>query len=392
MAKTQDTYDPNWSFFIGLAFVQAIEEFEHLLPSDLVDEMVTSTYRAARHLMTRVGLDGDNLVTAYSNPALSRALIVEWVGNRINDQNLTDAGAQYGQDLYDLFTADGYNTLGEYNVPSESMYGTVLTPSLLRYRCSRSLPMDPTCSFRIQTPPVRKIHSAKPLGRYRRALQLVSRPVDPTDPSNLKNFVGPYDRVYHRNSLIDNNIITIFFWMLLGRDVSPVAPIGQGSTMYDLRQGACFALVGQTLRDTLDPSINQKLVTPVGSDERDFTRYIRDSLDNNATRVNTAWVAENIMAGGQQVAETKNRGSQFTPMILHWKSGDTMDKNRPFVSFFQLVDTCPTVNATVTPGHISISYANTTLKGSDVFQFLIGDIPAPFYAANKIVSGHWVYS
>jgi hypothetical protein len=41
--------------------------------------------------------------------------------------------------------------------------------------------------------------------------------------------VGPYDRVYHRNMLIDDNIISIFFWMLLGRDVSPVAPIGTDS-------------------------------------------------------------------------------------------------------------------------------------------------------------------
>jgi hypothetical protein len=103
---------------VGSAFVQAISEFEHLLPADVVEAMVDSTYKAARHLMTRVGYDGDNLVTAYSNPAIGRALIVEWVGHRLNDQNLTDAGNQYAQDVYDLFTADGHNTLGEYNSPS----------------------------------------------------------------------------------------------------------------------------------------------------------------------------------------------------------------------------------------------------------------------------------
>jgi len=32
---------------------------------------------------------------------------------------LTSAGEQYGKDIYDLFTADGYYTLGEYNAPSE---------------------------------------------------------------------------------------------------------------------------------------------------------------------------------------------------------------------------------------------------------------------------------
>jgi hypothetical protein len=116
----QGSYDPNWAFFIGTQFVQIVEEFEHLLPEDLVDEMVDSTYKAARNLMTRVGYDGDNLVTAYSNPAIGRALLVEWVGERIGDQNLTDAGAQYARDIYNLFTAEGFNTLGEYNVPSTS--------------------------------------------------------------------------------------------------------------------------------------------------------------------------------------------------------------------------------------------------------------------------------
>lgn len=197
--------------------------------------------------------------------------------------------------------------------------------------------------------------------------------------------VGPYDRVYHRNFLVDDSIVTLFFWLLLGRDKAPVAPIGQGSTIYDLRQGAAFALVGQTLRDHVTTSTVQKLVTPVDQD-RVFTRGIRDSLDNTTTRINTAWVSKNVMAGGQQVAEIYNRGSQFTPMIAHWKSGNTALASRPYVSFFQLYDTSATVNATVAPYHISISYPNTTISGSDRFEYLIGDIPAPYWASGQNVS------
>lgn len=81
--------------------------------------MIDSCYKAARQMMARVGYDGDNLVTAYSNPAIGRAILVSWVGNRIQDANLTAAGEQYARDIYDLFTAEGYNTLGEYNAPSE---------------------------------------------------------------------------------------------------------------------------------------------------------------------------------------------------------------------------------------------------------------------------------
>lgn len=86
---------------------------------ELVERMIDSTYKAARFLATRVGYDGDNLVTSYSNPAIGRALIVEWVGQRIGDWNLTRAGEVYAQEVYDLFTADGHNTLGEYNSPCE---------------------------------------------------------------------------------------------------------------------------------------------------------------------------------------------------------------------------------------------------------------------------------
>lgn len=145
-------------------------------------------------------------------------------------------------------------------------------------------------------------------------------------------------------------------------------------------------MLGQTLRDTLEPSTIDKLVTPVGSDDRLLFKGIRDSLDNDTTRINTAWLSDNIMAGGQQVAELYNRGSQYTPMIAHWKSGNTSLEQRPYVSFFQLYATASTVNATITPCHISVAYPNTTQTGTDVFQYLIGDIPAPYWAAQQQVS------
>lgn len=203
--------------------------------------------------------------------------------------------------------------------------------------------------------------------------------------SNLKNMVGPYDRVYHRNFLYDDSIVTIWFWMLLGRERAPVASLGLLGTQFDLRQGACMALLGQTLRSELNSSIVDRLTEPVGSQDRIILRGIRDSLDNDTTRINTAWMSENVMAGGQQVAEEYNRGNQFAPMIAHWKSGETSVPDRPYVSFFQLFPTASTINATVTPNRISISYPNTTQAGTDVFQFLIGDIPGPYYSSGQMV-------
>lgn len=121
------------------------------------------------------------------------------------------------------------------------------------------------------------------------------------------------------------------------------------------------------------------------TEDRNLTRGIRVSLHNDTTRWNTAWVSPNVMAGGQKVAELYNRGSQFAPMIAHWKSGDTSDAQRPYVSFFQLYATASTIDAVVTPWHISVAYPNTTQAGTDVFQFLIGDIPTPYWAAGNNV-------
>ncbi len=97
--------------------MQIIEEFEHLLPSDLIDQMTSSMYLAARHLMARVGQDGDNLVTAYTKPR-SRPSAFGLLGWRpLGDKNLTAAGDQYAQNILLLVHRDGLNTFGEYNVP-----------------------------------------------------------------------------------------------------------------------------------------------------------------------------------------------------------------------------------------------------------------------------------
>lgn len=175
------SYDPNWAYFVGAQFVQIISEFENLLPADLVEEMVQSMYMAARNLMTRVGYNGDNLVTAYTNPALGRALLVKWVGHRIGDHNLTHAGRQYAQDIYDLFTADGYNTFGEYNAPSKSRLPAndqlLIRFSVLRRGCSHALSMDPARASKLKSSWSRQVHATKALGRYRVTLQLVRKSI-----------------------------------------------------------------------------------------------------------------------------------------------------------------------------------------------------------------------
>jgi hypothetical protein len=123
--------------------------------------------------------------------------------------------------------------------------------------------------------------------------------------------------------LVDDSIISIFFWQLLGRKVAPVAPIGQGSTLYDLRQGAAFALVGQTLRDTVDSSTVEMLTTYIGQgNQRLFEKDVRVSLDNDTTQVNTMWMTDDLMAGGQQVGQDTH-----SKLTQRWQKNTVGDLN-----------------------------------------------------------------
>jgi hypothetical protein len=125
--------------------------------------------------------------------------------------------------------------------------------------------------------------------------------------------------------LVDDSIISIFFWQLLGREVAPVAPLGQASTLYDLRQGAAFALVGQTLRDTVDSSTVGMLTTYIGQgNQRVFEKNIRVSLDNDTTRVSTMWMTDDLMVGGQQVGQCPRSN-----LTKRWQRNTIVDLNSP---------------------------------------------------------------
>jgi hypothetical protein len=53
-----------------------VEEFSNLIGKDLVDKIVHALEVQAVGAMRRNGTDGDNLVAAYTNPGLMRALTV----------------------------------------------------------------------------------------------------------------------------------------------------------------------------------------------------------------------------------------------------------------------------------------------------------------------------
>ena len=77
-----------------------------LIEESLFNATVGDTYRVG-------GVDGDNLYPSYSNPALMRAFVSSYIGNRLNDNNMTTSGYLYAQESLALFNQT--NTLSEFN-------------------------------------------------------------------------------------------------------------------------------------------------------------------------------------------------------------------------------------------------------------------------------------
>lgn len=92
------------------------------------------------------------------------------------------------------------------------------------------------------------------------------------------------------------------------------------------------------------------------------------------------------MVGGQQVAETVNRGEQFVPAIVHW-AADSGHTPFPYGAWFSLYPTASTITAIAGAKSLDISYPNTSQAGTDMFQFMIYGIPPKWNLEGNVVDG-----
>jgi hypothetical protein len=343
--------------------VQIVTEFEHILDPDLVKDIETSLEYDAVGAMRRNGTAPDNLILAYSNPRYMRALNVGWIGARVNNQTFIDFADNEGNQLYELFTKNGANTLGEYNVPTYYGMDSWALASMIKYG-------PPNATFTKYAPYILS--------------ELWADIADHYNPY-LGNLVGPYDRAYTRDMTTHDAVSSLFWWGIFGHDKAPQPPKGELDLNYDAAQGAALALVMSTVENVLTPETKEKLLTPFTT-ERLLNKTIYDDLDSDVSRTATSWLSKPLMIGGQIVNETVNRGKQFTPAIVHWAS-DASHKPYPYIGFFSLYPSASTISAIAGPNTLSISYPNTTGDGTDSFQFMLSGIPPPWNLAGNVVDG-----
>ncbi|KUJ15461.1 uncharacterized protein LY89DRAFT_619393 [Mollisia scopiformis] len=360
-----NTYDPNWREFIGTQLVQVVEEFEELIGPGLVSDIETAMAYDAVGAMRRNGSfpEGDNLILAYSNPRYMRALNVGWIGARLNNQTFIDFGNDQGTMLYELFTKNGANTLGEYNAPTYYGMDMWAMASMAKYG-----PKNATFT-----------ENAKKI------MALVWEDIAEHYNPYLGNMAGPYDRAYTRDMTTHDAVLSMFWWGICGHDKAPTPPKSDLDLNYDVSQGAALALIMDTVASTFSPDVITKLTTPFTT-ERFLNKTIYYDLDTNNSRTATSWLSKPLMIGAQIVSETVNRGQQFTPAIVHWAS-DPSHKPFPYNGFFSLYPTASTISATASSHYLEISYPNTTQDGTDSFQFMLSGIPPPWNLAGNVVDG-----
>jgi hypothetical protein len=357
------TYDANWRAFIGSALVQAIAEFEHLLDPQLVKDLEASLTLAAIGEMRRDGTPPDNLILGYTNPQLMGTMMIGWLGHRLNNQTFIDFANTKGTELYQLFTANGSNTLTEYNCPTYYGEDVFALASAIKYG-PKSTTLTQHATYMLS--------------------HLWEDIADHYNPY-LGNMAGPYDRAYARDMPTKSAILGQFWWGMFGYEKAPVPWKGNDDFRYDLAQGPSLALLMSTVRNVITPEIKKKLFTPLTS-ERLLKKTIREDLATDVLRYADSWMSNELMIGGQTLAEEVNRGKQFTPAIVHWAS-DPSHKPFPYGGWFSLYPTASTITTNVSARSLTISYPNTTQEGTDLFTYMISGIPPPWNLAGNVVDG-----
>ncbi|KAH8665141.1 hypothetical protein BGZ60DRAFT_529482 [Tricladium varicosporioides] len=359
-----NTYDPNWREFVGTQLVQIVEEFSSLIGDSLVTRIIKAMEIQAIGAMRRNGTEGDNLVTAYTNPAVMRALTIGWVGARTQNQTLIDYANTQGEEITQLFK-EGPNTFSEYN--ALTYYGMDI------WALAANLKYGPkNASMTTHAPFLLKELWADIAEHYN---------------AYLGNFVGPYDRANSRDLTQHSAVLPLWFWGLFGYEKAPEPNKMELDLIYDAAQGAALALVMGVVDENINATTRAKLQTPpMATEERFLNKTIRESLYNNTIRTATSWMSQKLMIGGQELAEEVARSKQFVPAIVHW-AADAAHLPFPYNGFFSLYPTATTISAVATKNRLEISYPNTTQAGTSSFQFLLSNIPPAWNLAGNVVDG-----
>ncbi|KAH9908035.1 hypothetical protein F4778DRAFT_720057 [Xylariomycetidae sp. FL2044] len=295
------SWDPNWRGFIGTNLIVIYEEFQSLLPNRTQGLILESLYNCTVGDGYRdTGFGSGLLNPGYTNPSVMRAVQASWVGRKMNDQNMTDYGEDWGRQVIDLY--DLYDTLSEFN--TATYYGVSIYALTM---WAKYLPAD---SVLAQNAP--------------RMIKGVWESIGQFYNANLKNLAGPWDRSYGYDLTQYVGLLSVYIWSLVGKEYAPVYENVYTMAHADDFQYAPLIAVLAPYHDALVPEgVVQKLCHFPGDHLVTASAYAPpvDAVQRNIT----SWLSANLTIGAmsfEDVEEASTHSSQWNAAVVQWARAD----------------------------------------------------------------------
>ena len=335
-AKLWQDYDPNWRHFIGTTFALVLEQFADRLPAGLPARMEDSIRRAVEGELTQ-GRDEPY----HTNIKLMHGFLWSWAGARLGKPDWVAGGERWAEEVAAAFAV--HETFEEYNSPTYygvDFYGLAL---MRRYGATER---------------IRALGAQLEAGLWRDVARFYH--------AGLRNMAGPYDRAYGMDMRRYASLTGIWMGLALPAELTPLPdPAGPMGHAHDFLCTPAYVALG----------------AQIPADVREhFTAFRGDRLLRRpitATRTATAWLADDVMIGGELTGRTLGvvpGTGQFHPATIHWRApGDDVGWVRLFAT--------PPMDAEAAPGRLTIT---ATAPGDFTFH-----VRAPGALAGRVGRDAW---
>jgi hypothetical protein len=294
-AELWNDFDPNWRHFIGTTFAIILTEFEPCLPAGLPARLENSIRRAVEGELTQGREE-----PYHTNIKLMHGFLWSWAGARFGKPEWVAGGERWAEEVAAAFAV--HETFEEYNSPT--YYGVDFYGLALMRRHGA-------------TPRIRELGAQLEAGLWRDVARFYH--------AGLRNMAGPYDRAYGMDMRRYVSLTGTWMGLVLPAELTPLPdPSGPMGHAHDFLCTPTYVALGA------------QVPTEVMEHFRAFQgeRVLRRPI--TAKRIATAWLARDIMIGGEITdstwGATPGKG-QFHPATIHWRaSGDDIGWVRLYAS------------------------------------------------------------
>ncbi len=275
-------YDPNWRQFVGTTFLLALDRLGDRIPAELAAEMLASVRLAV------AGEDPRRVPPSYTNIALKRSWLDVAIGERDSRPELVEQGEALAAAVVERFDRNG--AFDEYNSPT--YYGVDLFALALWRDLSGSVLLR-------REGPRLEATLWRDIARWYHA--------------GLGNLCGPFTRAYGMDMRTYVAHLVPWIWQRVGPVHTPIPPFGPDDVPehgWDLHFGPLTVLLRTEVPDDVVPHLTGF------RGERTVEQRISRS------RRATGWLAERVMAGGEQADDDLSWWEQYHAATVHWRLPD----------------------------------------------------------------------